>query len=311
MARQAPSGNDVGMRFDNVGDLAALLTDTRRLTRHDQSMRLRLAQHEYHFAAPTQAVPRDIWDGLPHWQKQNLKAIATGRSMTKGVLVGRSAARVTGIPVIALSDEVPEAAVPSGGVPSAKGRIPGIRYRKAGLGSDEILQVHGVRATTPARTCIDIARYHGFVEGLIATDAALRDFALTAADMRWHLERMGRCRGKREVLRVLEHACLNADSPLESWFRGVLIERGVTGWTFQAPIAGYRADFLFDDFFVLEIDGRSKYAQAPHDILMRERDRERALLNRGFTVRRVYFEDMLRDMDAVLRMVEAVRSSRA
>lgn len=299
------------MGFDTMGDLAALLTDTRTLTRHDQGTRLHLAKHEYHHVAPTQIVQRDIWDGLPHWQRQNLQALATGRSMTKGVLVGRSAARVTGIPVIALSNEVPEAAVPSGGIPSAKGRIPGICYRKAGLGGDEILQVHGVRATTPTRTCIDIARYHGFCEGLIATDAVLRDFDITAADVRWHLERMGRFRGKSDVLRVLEHSSLQADSPLESWFRGELIDRGVTGWRFQAPVAGYRADFLFDDFLIVEIDGRSKYATAPHDVLMRERDRERALLNRGFVIRRVYFEDLRSNMDGVMRMIAEARASRA
>ncbi len=298
------------MGYENVAELAELLTDTRQLTRNDQRTRLDIAGHMYHFAAPTQVVPRGIWDSLPRWQQHTLHALATGRSMTKGVLVGRSAARVTGIPVVALGEEVPEVVLPSGGIPSAKGRIPGIRYRKAGLGDDEIVEVHGVRATTPPRTCIDIARHHGFVEGIVAMDAVLRNPQVSPADVRWHLERMGRCGGKRDVLRVLEHASTEAESPLESWFRGELIERGITGWRFQARVAGFRADFLFDDFLIVEIDGRSKYATAPHDILMRERDRERALLNRGFALRRVYFEDMRRDMDGVMRMIGAARSSR-
>ncbi|MDY5785549.1 endonuclease domain-containing protein [Corynebacterium sp.] len=294
----------------NLGELAALLTDTRTLTRDDQDLRHAIASHRCHVLAPTQVVARDAWQALLPWEKSNLCALATGRSMTKGVLVGRSAARVLGIPVLPLSADAVEVALPSGGTPSRKGRMPSVRYRKAGFGAGDTTECLGVRVTTPVRTCLDIARYHGFAEGLIAVDWVLRNTECTVADLRVHLAGMGRCVGKPAALRVLQHTTPHSESPLESWFRAVLIEHGVTGWRFQAPIRGFRADFLFDDFLIVEIDGRSKYAQAAHDVLMRERDRERALINLGYVIRRVYFDDLRRDMDGVLRMIDQARATR-
>ncbi|SDS45762.1 endonuclease domain-containing protein [Corynebacterium timonense] len=298
------------MGFHTTGDVAALLTDTRALTRTDHTLRTDIAQHRYHFVAPTQVVPRPVWESLPGWQQHTLRALATGRSMTKGVLVGRSAARVMGMPVVAMSADTPEVVLPSGGTPSRTTRMPGVRYRSAGIGEDEVHDVLGVRATTPLRTSVDMARYHGFVEGLIAVDWLLRTMPITPADITWQMNRMGRCVGKSTVRRVLAYASALAESPLESWFRGELITRGITGWRIQAQIGGFRVDFLFDEFLVVEIDGRLKYAEATHEVLMKERERERALMNLGFVVLRVSFEDMLRDTDGVMRMIERARASR-
>ena len=295
----------------SLANLAALLTDTRTITRHDQALRRAIAENKYFAIAPTQVIPNLVWHGLTLWQRTTVRALGAGRSMRTGVLVGRSAARVLGIPVIAMTSEVPEVTLPSGGTPSRSGRMPQVRYRKAGFGDDEVRQILGVRVTTPIRTAIDIARYHGFTEGLIAVDWLLAKRVCTKRDVKRHLTRMGRIVGKKTVLRVIEHASAAAESPLESWFRAELIERGVRGWVFQATIGRFRADFLFDDHVILEIDGRSKYAEAPRETLMRERDRERELMNVGFIIRRVYFEDLLRDMDGILDMISKARAASA
>lgn len=306
-----PSFSPIMYRMGDYGahDLAALLTDTRTLTRHDHTMRRAIANNDYYAVAPTQVLPSATWHSLALWQRTTVTALGVGRSMRTGVLVGRSAARVLGIPVVALTPEDPEVVLPSGGTPSTSGRMPGVRYRKAAYAEDEVRQLHGVRVTSPIRTVIDIARYHGFVEGLIALDWLLAKRFCTKEAVKRHLIGMGRVVGKKTVLRVIEHASPSSESPLESWFRAELIQRGVRGWVFQARVGRFRADFLFDDHVILEIDGRSKYADAPREILMRERDRERELMNQGYVIRRVYFEDLLHDMDGVMEMIAQAREN--
>lgn len=75
-------------------------------------------------------------------------------------------------------------------------------------------------------------------------------------------------------------------------------------------IGKYRPDFLFDDFLIVEIDGKSKYAENTAAVLLRERDRERELTNMGYVFFRVYPEDVMGRLDDVLEQIDKARVAR-
>ncbi|WP_165164189.1 endonuclease domain-containing protein [Corynebacterium qintianiae] len=293
----------------NFYELLELIRNTRALSRNDLEVRRDLADGKYVYLAPTRVLPKQVYDELAPWRAYALRAVAIGLGMYKGAVVSRAAAALRGMWILHRYGGVVEVALPSGGTPSASKRMPGVRYREATFRDDELVMLHGVRTTTDVRTFIDIARYHGFREGIIAADWLLargyqRDHILQ------EVHRMGRFVGKKTVLVCVAHATCLSESPYESLMRAELIQRAVTGWEFQRTIGGFRPDFLFDDFLILEIDGRSKYAERTAEVLLRERDRERALTNLGCVFIRVYPEDLIKHMDEVLRDIERARQAR-
>lgn len=143
----------------------------------------------------------------------------------------------------------------------------------------------------------------------MAADWLLSVRGCSAGQLRQEIYRMGRFVGKKTALACVDHATGASESAYESLFRAGLIQRKVTGWRFQVTLGRYRPDFLFDDFLIVEIDGRSKYADNTREVLMRERDRERALTNMGYVVLRLYPED-LHDMDRVVAEITRARKAR-
>lgn len=293
-------------------ELHALLhtiLDTRLLKRNDVYIRKDIADGKYAFLAPTQVIPIQVHSALEPWQVFFLRAVAAGRSMRKGIVISRAAAALHGMWTIGRAREV-EVALPSGGTPSKSKRMPLVRYREATFRDDEVEVLLGVRTTTALRTFIDVARYNIFADGLVAADWLLSVRGYTTEQLKREVHRMGRFVGKATVLRCAEWATSLSDSPFESWFRAGLIERGVRGWRFQPVIGKYRPDFLFDDFLIVEIDGKSKYAENTAAVLLRERDRERELTNMGYVFFRVYPEDVMGRLDDVLEQIDKARVAR-
>ncbi|WP_235840609.1 endonuclease domain-containing protein [Corynebacterium liangguodongii] len=286
------------------------MLDTRRLTKSDGQIRKDIADGKYEFLAPTQVVAKEHVRRLAPWHAFFLRAFAVGRSMRTGVVVSRAAAALRGMWVIGAHDLPVEVALPSGGTPSRRKRMPNVRYREATFRRDEIEVIHGVRTTSVIRTFIDIARYHGFPDGLVAADWLLSQAGTSYANIQAEIDRMGRFVGKKRVIECVKWASNRADSPHESRFRAHLIERGIGGWTFQPAIGRFRPDFLFDDFLIVEIDGRSKYTEKTAEVLMRERDRERELINQGYVFLRFYPQEIAADIDAVLAQIAQARNAR-
>ena len=97
----------------------------------------------------------------------------------------------------------------------------------------------------------------------------------------------------------LRYADPAADSPAESYFRGHLIEAGVTDLRCGVPVKGatgnqYFADLLFGRLIV-EVDGRGKYRTVQD--LIDEKFREDNLREAGFDFLRVWVEDLYADPD--------------
>ncbi len=104
-----------------------------------------------------------------------------------------------------------------------------------------------------------------------------------------------------------------ADSPAESFFRGHLIEAGVTDLRCGVPLKGatgsqYFADLLFGRL-IAEVDGRGKYRTVQD--LIDEKFREDALREAGFDFLRVWVEDLFADPDREVQRFLAAMARQA
>ena len=271
------------------------------ITDHFINLRYAGAESPHHLAlqcgeltqiAPWVAVPTATWRQWVRHKQQFAKVVAAGWSTHRAVLISKSAARLWGMWVISREGEEVELAVPSGSVPPRSLTAKGYRYRRVKSLQDSMVSIAGVRATNPARTCLEIARLHGFPDGLVATDSALRQHDVTTYDLREELAKMRRTRGQAAMRKVIEHAYGGSESPYESYLRALIIERfPQVKIEPQKPLLGkYRADLCLDGWLVLEVDGDAKYdgtyGETPAHVVKQQIKRQRALENRGYVVLR-------------------------
>ena len=118
----------------------------------------------------TKFVRAEQWAGLKRDEQEFLRCYAAGVSAHRAVLVGRSAARALGLWVLGKDPEVIELAQRNGHPPSKTQWPEGVVYRNIPVPEMDIREHTAfdpagaggrIRLTTPARTAIDIARFHG------------------------------------------------------------------------------------------------------------------------------------------------------
>ncbi|MDU1462444.1 MAG: DUF559 domain-containing protein [Corynebacterium sp.] len=284
------------------------------ITDHFINLRYAGAESPHHLAlqsgeltqiAPWIAVPTATWRQWVRHKQQFAKVAAAGWSTHRAVLISKSAARLWGIWVISREGEEVELAVPSGSVPPRRLTPKGYRYRRVKSLQESTVSIAGVRATNPARTCLEIARLHGFPDGLVATDSALRQHDVTTYDLREELAKMQRTRGQAAMRKVIEHAYGGSESPYESYLRALIIERfpQVKIEPQKSLLGKYRADLCLDGWLVVEVDGDAKYdgtyGEAPAYVVKQQIKRQRALENRGYVVLRFGPSDMKAPDDAL------------
>lgn len=270
--------------------LRSLIVDTRTLTRD----RLDDFQTGYLELDPVILFPREEWKTLYFSEKRWLEVEAATRSSRGAILVGRSAARWYGMWVVSRTKETIEITLPSGGNSPSRRNNGGYMFRYSELLEDELLEYQGQLSTTPIRTFIDIARYHGFAEGLIAADYLLRR-GKTREEISTAIRRMGRARGIATARRCLEHAIANSGSQYESLARALLIDANVGTITAQHHVNGRYADLCIDGWLLIEIDGDVKYrGPGGEQALIDEAKREKAIRNQGYVFLR-YPPEFIRD----------------
>ncbi|OFS22435.1 hypothetical protein [Corynebacterium sp. HMSC04H06] len=259
--------------------------------------------------APQVTVDAQAYTSLPVHEQTRLRCLAAALSAHRAVLAACSAARVHRLWVLsARGEEDIELALAGGTAPPNAQVPPGWRYHKMKLPPGDIVSVSvsvsvsasaeegapSVRATSPARTVVDLARLHGFVRGLVAADSYLaRGYERAALEA--VARRLRGTRGIGQARQVIEAAIGVSESPYESLARGLLIHSGLAQRHRvepQARIGAFRVDLLIDGWLALEVDGASKYdgqtyGRAVEDVIRSERDREVYLQNQGFVVRRV------------------------
>ena len=266
-------------------ELRAELVDTRKCS-HESFPDGEVVELE-----PTVWFPAATWRELRYHERQWLRVEAAAMVSNAAVLVGRSAARKLGMWVISNGEEPVEVALPSRSVSQSRAQSGRYAFRFSKLRYDEQLVYEGHRVTTPVRTFIDIARHHGFIEGLIAADYLLRR-GIERAEIEKEIRKMGRAKGIGVARKCLEHAIPNSDSAYESLARGLLIEAGIGPVVAQAQIERYFADLLVQGWLIIEIDGEIKYERDDAgEVWKEEFSRQKRIGNKGYVILR--FESRL------------------
>lgn len=181
-----------------------------------------------------------------------------------------------------------------------EGRIP----------DDHIIELCGLRVTSPLRTALDLARCLPLAESLIPLDAALRSTILTAAS--WGempddiaveslphqiqarqeaedvLGALRHLHGARHARRALRLASPLAESPAESASRGHLLLAGIEPLGLQVRVLDgdgveRRVDFMLARGLAGEVDGFIKYEGDDGREAVRKEKRRDLALQRGGT----------------------------
>lgn len=166
------------------------------------------------------------------------------------------------------------------------------------LRATDVTEVVGVRVTTPLRTACDLACLWGRYSALATLDAFMREYGLTTADF---LRILPRYRGRRGVVQLRELVLLadpRAESPGESFTRGIIHDEGFSApepqrWVEQHGREVYRVDLAWPHLKVVV----EYFGDEFHGPEQEEHDEERLawLRRRGWHVIVVRKEDLAAD----------------
>jgi hypothetical protein len=167
------------------------------------------------------------------------------------------------------------------------------------------LPVGEVPCTSIELTCIDMAREHGVIAGVVALDFVLHNNSTTLAEIYRDLDRCVRWPGVRSAREAISLANPLSESVLETRSRLKFIEFGLPEPAPQVRIGNElgafvaRVDFYWDEFGVVgEADGDVKYDGTEPEPLVNEKRRQGLLEDLDL--------DVVRWGNAELRNFEAV-----
>ncbi|WP_295779778.1 hypothetical protein, partial [uncultured Microbacterium sp.] len=205
---------------------------------------------------------RDAWQTLPPWQQYLARVRAHLLNAPDDVLCLESAAALHGLPVLGAPHDIHVLGSASATARSAGG----VRVHTSAHPDRVIEEVDGIRLTSLADTCIDVARtrHPGFA--LAVADAAARvDERCTALTLVTLNEERASARGRRRARWALHRADPAAESPLESLSRAVtewagLPEPELQIWFGSPAGGGDRVDVWWPQLRIAgEADGLLKY----------------------------------------------------
>ncbi len=152
----------------------------------------------------------------------------------------------------------------------------------------DLMELFGLKVTTPLRTALDLACKLSARDAIATLDAFMRLHGLTHTEMEQELPRYRRRRGVIQLRRLIPHADPRAESSGESWTRLEIIESGLPvpepqWWVEVDGVPTYRLDLAYPRHRVaIEYDGEEFHTGQGQ----REHDRERRewLRNHGWIV---------------------------
>lgn len=222
-----------------------------------------------------------------------------------GVFSGRTAAYLFGAEQLATTAAPVEVMVPPG---TSFGPVAGLRVRRGPLPPSEVTVIAHRRCTSELRTAMDLARFEGLVDGVVALDVLLARRIVLLSDLEEAVGRLVPGRGTRLARRAVELADGRAESPQESRLRVLLRCAGLTPvpqFTVRAEDGAFiaRVDLAFPDLRVaIEYDG-AWHGESVH--VGRDRRRMNRLSDAGWTVFYVTAAD-LRDPSALVARIRAL-----
>jgi hypothetical protein len=181
----------------------------------------------------------------------------------------------------------------------------GLTHHRARLEELDLTERHGFLVTSMARTAVDIARLHGFEDGVVAADAALR-LGATRAELATMLERCRCWPHNTQARQAVRVADAGAESIGETLTRPLVLELDIGVPETQFRVSDGRRTAYVDlrvGRHLFEFDGQVKYrgrasggvADRPiEDVLWDEKRREDWLrsVDGGFGLSRVIWADL-------------------
>jgi very-short-patch-repair endonuclease len=217
-----------------------------------------------------------------------------------------------GIDVLPAGPPMIEAVVPRGAVIP---RRHGLKVREARVPLGDRCVFRSVRVLRPERAVVDLLRLLPDIEAVVVADAALRGELVTSEGLATELISHARLRGVRRAARALDLADPRSESPPESRVRFLLLQAGVPVVPqFDVRTAGgvwiARVDLALPELKIaIEYDGRAVHER--EDVFVRDRQRQNALVQAGWTVLRFTAADLRHGgLRLVLAVEAAVRAAR-
>jgi very-short-patch-repair endonuclease len=217
---------------------------------------------------------------------------------------GLSAAFLLGVDLLPITGWSVTLTVPPSRRPG-RGAVTGLTIIRAALARTDVGSGR-LRATTPIRTAFDVARLLPFGQAVAAIDAMAHRRLIDLAELRAYALAAGGCRGVRQIGRVLSEADPQAESPMETALRLVLVDGGLPRPETQVEIYSEsgmfigRADLAYRRVRVaLEYEGDHHRDRAT---FRRDITRVNAMREANRTVVRVTADD-LRHPDRLIRQV--------
>jgi hypothetical protein len=203
---------------------------------------------------------RELWDS---WDLYSARPLARVRAVDLGLTLPHvvshdSAALLHGLPLIRPQDSAVHVARLH---LRATVTRTGVRHHGARYSLDQVVVVDGIATLDLARTVVDIAREHGYREGLVAADGALQ-LGVTRRDLQRAAAAMEGWPFSRTVRAVVADADPGAESAAESLARELLAECGFTDVETQFPVAipgGVAWCDLRVGRHIFEVHGRKKF----------------------------------------------------
>lgn len=234
-------------------------------------------------------------------QKMSLKDQAAHLTMTRPHLMSHdSAARILGLPM--LHPPGPLVHVTRFGVGGSRTQD-GVKHHLTRLGLLGTTNRDSMRATSVARTALDLGREHGFVAGTVAIDAA-RQRGIEVADLESELIPMWCWPGITDARAALENSDPDAQSIGETLLRLFLCELGLGDVETQFPVQVGSTVFWCDlrvGRQLYEFDGKLKYLRPnvggvaekdPAEVVWEEKRRQDAICAQQLGMSRVVWDEL-------------------
>jgi hypothetical protein len=175
----------------------------------------------------------------------------------------------------------------------------------------DVVDVHGLRVTTPLRTALDLACNLPPRDALAALDGFMRLHGFTPDQLQRELVRYFRRRGVVQARRLVQIASPLAESPGESWTRMEMVNRGLPvpelqWWVFVDGRPTWRLDMAYPKHKIaIEYDGREFHEGRKRR--KQDRARRKWLRAHGWTVIVVTKDDFT--PEAVDRWTNEIRTA--
>jgi very-short-patch-repair endonuclease len=223
-----------------------------------------------------------------------------------GVLSGYSAAEILGASC-GPWDSPAEVTAPHRGQRSR----PGLLVHRTNLPTDEIIEVKGLKVTSPLWTAYDLARRGDLVERVVAVDR-LANVHRFDPDLLLHFSaRYRRSRGNGLVPTVLAYADRRAGSPMETRLRMLIVRAGLPKPEVQWVVQDDRGrtavwlDLAWPDLMIgIEYEGEGHTAPAR---VLRDVGRYTGLVDKGWRIYRYTKREILRRQDLIVAQLTRAR----